>query len=360
MNIRKGEVKDIQAVAGIYNAIHDEIEQGRYRMKWFRELYPTRGWAEEHIAAGDLYVMEDEGKIVASAVINHTPLPEYFIGKWHQPDNYDTTLVLHTLVVDPREMRRGYATTFMNFFEHLAIESGCQRLRLDTQMIDIPARQLYKKLGYTEADYVLCQFKGITDIDLVLIEKVLMKRLEEMSLEELWQLFPIVLIAPDNRWQTWADEEISKLKKELQIESSAIHHIGSTAIKGIWAKPIIDLLLEANSRADLLSLKPLIISAGYICMNETETRIDFNKGYTPHGFAERVFHLHLRLAGDCDEIYFRDYLNENPEVAKEYERLKLSLRKQFEHDRDGYTEAKSDFVRHYTAIAKSKHRHDKK
>ena len=88
-------------------------------------------------------------------------------------------------------------------------------------------------------------------------------------------------------------------------------------------------------------------------MNQTDNRISFNKGYTETGFAERVFHLHLRIKGDNDEIYFRDYLFEHHDVAKAYEELKLKLWKQFEHDRDGYTDAKTDFIRKYTNIAKS-------
>ena len=80
--------------------------------------------------------------------------------------------------------------------------------------------------------------------------------------------------------------------------------------------------------------------------------MSFNLGYTETGFAEKVFHLHLRLEGDHDELYFRDFLIEYPETAKEYEQLKLSLWKQFEHDRDGYTEAKTAFVRSVTEKAK--------
>ena len=87
-------------------------------------------------------------------------------------------------------------------------------------------------------------------------------------------------------------------------------------------------------------------------MNETQNRISLNKGYTEHGFAEKVYHLHLRTKGDCDELYFRDYLLENPLVAKEYEALKLSLWKQFERNRDGYTQAKTQFVQKYTSLAK--------
>ena len=87
-------------------------------------------------------------------------------------------------------------------------------------------------------------------------------------------------------------------------------------------------------------------------MNETNDRISFNKGYIINGFAERVFHLHLRYEGDNDELYFHDELQIHPSVAKDYERLKLSLWKPFEHDRDAYTDHKTDFIKRYTLIAK--------
>ena len=80
-----------------------------------------------------------------------------------------------------------------------------------------------------------------------------------------------------------------------------------------------------------------------------------NKGYTPSGLADRVFHLHIRVLGDNNELYFRDYLLANPTIAKDYETLKLSLWKIFEHNRYGYTEAKSDFVNKYTDIAKQEY-----
>lgn len=60
-------------------------------------------------------------------------------------------------------------------------------------------------------------------------------------------------------------------------------------------------------------------------MNETEDWISLNKGYTENGFAEKVFHIHLRYIGNNNELYFRDYLNEYPKIAKEYEKLKLNL-----------------------------------
>lgn len=59
-----------------------------------------------------------------------------------------------------------------------------------------------------------------------------------------------------------------------------------------------------------------------------------------------------RCAGDNDELYFRDYLRDHPTVAKEYERVKMELWHKFEHNRDAYTDAKTDFVKTYTQCAK--------
>ena len=76
-------------------------------------------------------------------------------------------------------------------------------------------------------------------------------------------------------------------------------------------------------------------------------------GYTEQGFADEVIHLHLRYRGDNDELYFRDYLLEHPECAREYEALKIRLWKQYEHNRDAYTEGKTAFIRRQTEAAKA-------
>jgi GrpB-like predicted nucleotidyltransferase (UPF0157 family) len=177
------------------------------------------------------------------------------------------------------------------------------------------------------------------------------KKLSEMTLEELWQLFPIFLQEHQGCWNEWYCEEEKFLKNALSLEEK-ISHIGSTAIPSIWAKPIVDILVEIPQRGNLLDYKDLITNRGYICMSQEENRLSFNKGYTDDGFAERVFHLHLRCAGDNDELYFRDYLIEHLDVAKEYEALKLKLWKKYEHNRDAYTNAKTEFVKKYTEKAK--------
>ena len=175
------------------------------------------------------------------------------------------------------------------------------------------------------------------------------KPLSEMTLQELCELFPIQLTEYKEHWKDWYREEQVFLSSFLP-KGVRIYHIGSTAIEGIWAKPIVDILVEA-SIGEHEAIKELLLKNDYLCMAQSKNRMDFNKGYTPEGFAKRVFHLHLRNFGDNDELYFRNYLNEHPEIAREYEKLKLYLCKQFKHDRDCYTEQKTNFVRKYTEQA---------
>ena len=180
------------------------------------------------------------------------------------------------------------------------------------------------------------------------------KKLEEMSLEELWQLFPIFLVEHKSEWKDWYESEKANLKKILGANViKRIEHIGSTAIPNIWAKNIVDILLEVDRIEDLARVRDLLVKNGWLVMSESSNRISLNKGYTEQGFAEKVFHLHLRLMGDHDEIYFRDYLCQHPDIAQAYQELKLSLWKKFEHNRDAYTDAKTDFINHYVLEAKS-------
>ena len=179
------------------------------------------------------------------------------------------------------------------------------------------------------------------------------KKLEDMTLEELWQLFPIFLVEHRAEWADWYQEESQSLLCQLPDGLvKRISHVGSTAIPSIWAKNIVDILLEVASKEDLAATCKLLTNHGWRIMFQDDDQCSLNKGYTEDGFADRVFHLHLRLIGDHDELYFRDYLLGHPEIAKDYDKMKLGLWKQFEHDRNSYTDAKTDFIQRYTQLAK--------
>ena len=178
------------------------------------------------------------------------------------------------------------------------------------------------------------------------------KQLTEMSLAELWELFPIYLVEHREDWKSDFNEIEKQLRSLLNDQSAIrISHIGSTAVDTIMAKDIVDVLVEMPQSSNLKSAAKTLEQNGFIIMSESENRISLNIGYTPNGFADKVYHIHIRYFGDNDELYFRDYLIDHPDIAKEYEGLKLKLWKRFEHDRDAYTAAKTDFIRLHTTAA---------
>ncbi|PUU94067.1 GrpB family protein [Halanaerobium sp.] len=184
------------------------------------------------------------------------------------------------------------------------------------------------------------------------------KSLSEMSLEELWQLFPIILKEHNPDYRNWYLEEKEKLEAFLpEHYIQRINHIGSTAVPGLLAKPTVDILVEISRGAELFKVEAVLKDAGWTLMHRNEEseelNLVFNKGYTLQGFADRVFHLHLRYPGDWDELYFRDYLIAHPEVAGKYGELKQKLEKEYKHNRDGYTEAKTEFIKKHTAEARN-------
>lgn len=187
--------------------------------------------------------------------------------------------------------------------------------------------------------------------DLALINRG--RKLSEMTLEELWELFPISLTEHKDRWTEDYREMEAYLRSTLSgIQIVRISHIGSTAIPSIWAKDIVDILLEVAQTEDLEAAAKAVEKIGFTRMSSSATRYSFNWGYTEEGFGEKVYHLHLRYGGDHDELYFRDYMNDHPLEAKAYEALKLDLWKKYAHDRDGYTNAKTAFVEKYTEAGK--------
>lgn len=179
-----------------------------------------------------------------------------------------------------------------------------------------------------------------------------------MSLAELWQLFPIILREHNPHYAVWYDEEKTNLLRALcDHHVCRINHIGSTSVDGLIAKPIVDILLELREGYDANAITYLLQQNDWLLMHKDDISktLDFNKGYTPNGFAEKVFHLHVKHFGDWDELYFRDYLRENADVAREYEKLKQCLLKQFAHNRDAYTDAKSAFILANTRKARAKY-----
>lgn len=185
---------------------------------------------------------------------------------------------------------------------------------------------------------------------------MIVRELSEMTLEELWELFPIILKEYNDDYPNWYEIEKEKLIEKFDDGTIVrISHIGSTAVPGIVSKPTIDILVEISYTSDIDQLSDKLQSMQWGLMNYSDNptfKQTYHKGYTKYGFEEKVYHLHVRFADDWSELYFRDYLKEHPEVAREYAELKMQLKERYEHNRDAYTDAKEEFVSRYSRIAK--------
>ena len=80
--IRPAETRDLDAVAGIYNRIHDAEEQGRQTIGWLRDVYPVRQTAQAALDREELYVLETEGSVLGAAILNRTQVITYAQGHW--------------------------------------------------------------------------------------------------------------------------------------------------------------------------------------------------------------------------------------------------------------------------------------
>lgn len=168
---RPAEEKDIPAVAGIYEKIHAQESKGQTHTGWIHGVYPAEATAREALHRGDLFVYEEDGCILASAIINQAQGEMYSGGAWQYEVNSSLVMVLHTLTVDPDQGKRGIGRRFVEFYEQYAAQKGCTALRMDTNEKNTVARAFYKKLGYSEIGIVPCVFNGIPDVQLVLLEK---------------------------------------------------------------------------------------------------------------------------------------------------------------------------------------------
>lgn len=182
--------------------------------------------------------------------------------------------------------------------------------------------------------------------------------MKDMTDEERAKLFPVILNEYNPAWPQWFAEEKERLIRLIGIENIIrITHIGSTAVPGLIAKPTIDVLLEIPENTDINKLIASLPGDEYICLRQqTIPSLDcimFLKGYKQDGFAGRVYHIHVRYPGDWDEVHFCDYLIAHPEAANSYATLKQGLQEQFEHDRDGYTHAKGEFIKAVSKRAKN-------
>ena len=160
---------------------------------------------------------------------------------------------------------------------------------------------------------------------------------------------PIEIAEYDPDWPLLYQQEETRLRKILAfVPGLTIEHFGSTSVRGLAAKPIIDIMISVESRSHWPLLVEPVKTLGYVHWeaNPSQEEMFFVKGMPPFG-EKRTHHLHVYdFQGSRwkKELLFRDYLRTHREDALRYAELKQDLALRFTYDREAYTDAKTDFI----------------
>lgn len=156
---------------------------------------------------------------------------------------------------------------------------------------------------------------------------------------------PIHVVPYDPTWVAKFEDEKASLETLLAPwRRGPIEHVGSTAVVGLCAKPVIDVMVGVASLAESEPAKDALREAGY---QYSDYRADILHWFCKPSFAMRTHHLHLIPYQSPlwrDRLRFRDLLRTDSALASEYAALKLGLAKKFEFDREAYTAGKAPFI----------------
>lgn len=151
----------------------------------------------------------------------------------------------------------------------------------------------------------------------------------------------------DSEWEKLATRTIERLWQVFGSKAKDIQHVGSTAIRNIKAKPIIDIAVAVEDFEEVLLLMPKLNKAGFFKSKLHAIENDMLFCDDDEKADTRSYHVHIVKSHSTqwkNYIIFRDFLNAMPDVAKEYEQLKVSLSKKYSFDRNAYTEGKDNMV----------------
>lgn len=152
-------------------------------------------------------------------------------------------------------------------------------------------------------------------------------------------------------WKKEFTKEAATLITIMSAQVLEVHHIGSTAVPGLSAKPIIDLLIEVKDIKKVDTYNQRMEQLGYEAKGENGIK---GRRYFQKGGNERTHHVHIYEKGHPEinrHIWFRDYLRTHPDAAKEYEKLKIELAHRYRFEPEKYVENKTNFIHKIDGLA---------
>mgnify|MGYP000031616778 FL=1 len=168
--IRRALEQDVAAIGNTYTELLRHEEEHGSSSNWRLGVYPTETTAAEAVSQGTMFVLEEEGEICASMVLNQNQAAEYASIPWEYEAEPEEVLVLHTLCIPPSKAGRGYGKQMAAYAKKFALDMGCTVMRIDTFSGNEPAKGLYQKNGFRIAGYAQVLHEGVIEEELVYLE----------------------------------------------------------------------------------------------------------------------------------------------------------------------------------------------
>ena len=168
--------------------------------------------------------------------------------------------------------------------------------------------------------------------------------------------YPVVLEDYRPQWLALFETERARIRAAIALPGVSVEHIGSTAVPGLAAKPIIDILIGLRHLEDAAVVIPPLEGLGYEYIPQRELDTPERRFLARPETKPRTHHIHLvEFGSDFWErhLLFRDHLRTHADAAREYASLKRALAAQFRENREAYTEGKTAFVRWIEEAARS-------
>lgn len=163
-----------------------------------------------------------------------------------------------------------------------------------------------------------------------------------------WATEPVRVVAADNAWQQLGERECRRLDARLaQWLAAPVEHVGSTAVPGLPAKPILDLQAAVANLECAGAVATGLAADGWNYVPPTLDGRPWRRFLVKVEAGRRVAHLQLVAAGRArwhHQLVFRDALRADPELARRYAKLKETLASRHSHDRERYTAGKAEFI----------------
>lgn len=159
--LRQAMLSDLDEVEEFYGQVSDDMAHAEYSSKWTRGVYPSRAMLERHISLGNLFVLEIEGDLAGSLVLDHKHADGYEDASWLVQAEEDEIYIAHIVAVATRFQGKGLGRAIMRQAADVCRMRGGRAIRLDVIDGNVPAMRMYEKAGFRHIERRTLHYEGV-------------------------------------------------------------------------------------------------------------------------------------------------------------------------------------------------------